>query len=410
MKAKTDEPKPAGEKPGGSADSKPETPSVKPGSKPAAKPDPKDDLKTLPNRGSGEKVGVVAGWTYSRRGGQVRFLAEESQFCMQPRYNARPISSRMTTQTRILSFLAAAAFSTPLALAGDPTIDYKAAQPVACPPDTLDWVTVKGEYTFTNDFERGHDSKGDATHTDFEYDHRIPVNLFNSWPNVECGHWYFRLGAEYDRWDFGNSGKLPIPNTLQSASGIVALEYVVNDGAAIMLETRPGVYFEHNARRDSIDAPTKLYFPIYHHKDANSSVTVITGVAYTNLLSYQFLPIVGIDYETGKWEVRAVVPAPRIIYQATDRVGVYVGGEVTGGGFRSDAHEDYPGKPQLSNAIVTYSEFRAGAGVTYKISRCTLDLGAGYAFDRKFDYSNADQGFKASNGSPYISGTLRIGF
>ena len=317
----------------------------------------------------------------------------------------------VTPVKRILAVAATAAFTfARLAMAGEPTIDYKATPSVACPPDTLDWVTLKGEYTFANDFERGHDTKGDATHTDFEFDHRIPVNLFGNWPNVECGHWYFRLGAEYNRWDFGNSGGLPIPNTLQSASGILALEYVVNDGAAIMLETRPGVYFEHSAHRDNFDAPTKLYFPVYHHKDASSSFTVITGVAYTNLLSYQFLPIVGIDYQTGKWDVRATVPAPRIIYQATDQVGIYVGGEVTGGGFRTDQHEDYPGKPQLSNAIITYSEFRTGAGVTYKINRCTLDVGAGYAFDRKFDYSNADQGFKASNGSPYLSGELRIGF
>ena len=48
MKAKADDPKPAGAKPGASADSKTEAPSAKPGSKPAAKPDPKDDLKTLP--------------------------------------------------------------------------------------------------------------------------------------------------------------------------------------------------------------------------------------------------------------------------------------------------------------------------------------------------------------------------
>ncbi len=48
MKAKTDEPKPAGAKPGASEDSRTEAPSTKPGSKPAAKPDPKDDLKTLP--------------------------------------------------------------------------------------------------------------------------------------------------------------------------------------------------------------------------------------------------------------------------------------------------------------------------------------------------------------------------
>jgi len=48
MRATTEDPKPAGAKPGASADSKTETRTPKPGSKPADKPDPKGDLKTLP--------------------------------------------------------------------------------------------------------------------------------------------------------------------------------------------------------------------------------------------------------------------------------------------------------------------------------------------------------------------------
>jgi hypothetical protein len=45
MKAKTDESKPVGAKPGASAESKAEAPSAKPGSESAAVPDPQDDLK-----------------------------------------------------------------------------------------------------------------------------------------------------------------------------------------------------------------------------------------------------------------------------------------------------------------------------------------------------------------------------
>ncbi len=277
-----------------------------------------------------------------------------------------------------------------------------------CPPDTLTWVDLKSSVTFDSDYNRGHNAHGYSWNKEIELEHRIPLHL-SDWPNVDCGHWYLRLGADYTRWDFGNSGGLPVPNTLQGISGILALEYVVQDSAVLMLETRPGAYFEHKVRGNSFDAPTLLYAPIYYHQSGDSSFALVAGAYYSDLLKYDVLPAGGFIWRTGKVTARVIVPSPRITYQATDQLAFYVGGEITAGGFSTDTH-NVDRKPSLNHAAVQYSEYRAGAGVSYKIHQCTLDVAAGYAFQRKFDFFRAEEGFPTNAGAPYVQVELKTGF
>src|SRR4029450_6756421 len=52
-------------------------------------------------------------------------------------------------------------------------------------------------YTFQSDFEESKLGHGDSIYNDFAYDHRFLIK----------GNWYFRAGVEYERYDFGGSGK-----------------------------------------------------------------------------------------------------------------------------------------------------------------------------------------------------------
>lgn len=295
------------------------------------------------------------------------------------------------------------------AFAGQPVADGKASKKVVsepCPPDTLDWVTLRSSYTFESDFERGDDASGTAWSKEFEINHRIPLQLFGGWPNVECGQWYLRVGANYTRWDFDNDGGLPIPNTLQSFAVPIALEYVVSGATGILLEARPGFYFEHHADADDFNVPVNLgaAFPL------SDTFFLVGGVSYNGFRSVPFLPMVGFAWNvTDRLSIRAVAPEPRIVYKASDKLSFWVGGEVAGGAFRTDG-DNFEKKPDLKRAVVTYSEFRAGAGFSYKSGPCTIDVGAGYAFQRKFDFHRAEEGFETDEGAPFVKAELRTAF
>ncbi|MHA3772719.1 hypothetical protein ACXR0O_14390 [Verrucomicrobiota bacterium sgz303538] len=297
------------------------------------------------------------------------------------------------------------------AFAGSVIVEDKGSQTFKepCPPNTLDWISIRSSYTWSSDFERGHDASGDSFYKGAELNHRIPLNLFN-WPNVECGQWYLRLGAEYRRWDFDNEGGLPIPNTLQSFAAIVALEYVIRDATAVTIEARPGFYFEHDVRGDAFTVPVLVYFPLWWHEGEKLSWALIGGVSYNGLRSYPFLPAVGLAAKYGKWTLLAVPPAPRLSYAASDKLNLWIEGEVTGGAFRTDSH-NFPGKEELNHAVVTYSEWRVGAGFTWKpCANATIDIGGGYTFHREFDFHRADENFKTDEGAPFVKVELRASF
>lgn len=276
-----------------------------------------------------------------------------------------------------------------------------------CPPDTLAWMRLRSSYTGESDFERGDNASGDAFYNGVEANGRIPVGI--AWPSVECGQWYFRYGAEYNRWDFNNDGGLPIPNTLQSFAAILAMEYVVRNETIALLEVRPGFFFEHDLDLQDFDIGVLAYAPLYNTRGDDWSFTIIGGASYRGFRSVPILPVLGFVYRTGKWTVFAVPPEPRLMYQATDRLTLWTGAELTGGSFRVD-DADFQKKRNINEAVVTYSEYRAGAGFSYKFPHLTVDVGGGYAFQRKFDFHRAEEGFETDEGALYGKIELRAAF
>jgi hypothetical protein len=286
--------------------------------------------------------------------------------------------------------------------AGQPISDAKYAKE-PYPPDPRLIFRLNSSYVLESDFERGHDAKGDAFSTDFEVGYRIPMSF--GWPNRDDGAWYLRLGARYLRFDFDNEGGLPLPNTLQGVAGVVALEYLVKGRRVILFEALPGVYFEHDIRSDAFDVPIKAALPL----EINDSFAFIVGVSYVGMRSYPLLPIVGFNWRINdQWTVRAIPPDPRIIYTPRDDLNFWVGGELTGGAFRTDSR--YEKDAKLNNAVITYSDWRVGAGVTCRCDSLTFELSGGYSFQRKFDYHRAEEGFETDEGAPYVAMEITAAF
>lgn len=282
-------------------------------------------------------------------------------------------------------------------IAGQTISEGKRVMKEACPPDPLWLLHLRSSYTLESDFERGRDASGDSWFKALEFEHRIPLEGLQ-WPNVECGAWYLRLGGTYARWDFSHDGGLPLPNHLQSISGTIALEYLVRGKTGILLETEPGVYFENDIHSDSFDSPTKLALSY----QLSERFVVVGGVSYTGLRSVPLIPIVGFVWTINdRLQVFAVPPEPKIIYTASEKLNFWVGGELTGGSFRTDGRE-VRRKEKLNNAVLTYSEYRAGAGVVFGSEGCQVEIAGGYAFQRKFDYHRAEEGYETDEGAPYV--------
>lgn len=310
----------------------------------------------------------------------------------------------MKRRIALLSFLASLTLAI-TATAGTPVADYKSGPPVESTFVPRSIVSLRSSHTFESDFERGEDASGSSWFNGATYQQRFPLGW--SWLSTQDSGWFLRVGAEYGRFDFDNSGGLPLPDTLQSANAIIAIEHLVHGQIAILIEAAPGFYFESQADSDSFDVPAKLAFSF----PITPRLFGVAGVIYRGgFEKYPVLPLVGAVWLINdEWMLRLVAPAPRLVYRASDRLRLWVGGELSGGSYRVDDDQSRPAN--LRNAVVSYNEFKAGAGFTWgDPDRISLDVGAGYAFHRKFDYHRAEEGYETDEGAPYVRVSFTAGF
>jgi len=292
------------------------------------------------------------------------------------------------------------------AFAGSETA-ASASQPatvVQCTQPPLTTVITTTDFGFHQDMKRGSGNL-EVEHNNFEFDERIPINL-TTWPNQPCGQWLLRIGADYERFDFSIHNESRLPDTLQSASGIIALEYLVNGKTAILIESRPGVYFQQKVNSGSFDAPTNIaaVVPVF----GGDKFYLVGGVTVSALSRYPVFPIGGILWHINdKWDLRGYLPDPRLVYEASDSLELYAGAELVGGAYKTDNRSVTPEK--LSGAVITYDEVRTGAGITWKAKPVTFDFAAGYTVQSEFDYSRAGESFD-THPAPYVRLTARLDF
>jgi hypothetical protein len=203
-------------------------------------------------------------------------------------------------------------------------------------------------YTFQSDFEESKLGHGDSLYDDFSYDHRFLIT----------GKWYFRAGVEYERYDFGGTNN-GLPDRLQGLYGHLALEYVVKDHPGAAIELDPGVYFQNHISGNAFDLNDKL-------------------------------------------RLQAVFPKPALVYQPNDDWDIRALGELNFLGARTDQVHTTERKLQLDDAVVQYSEYRAGLQVGYSgFKPFKIIAGAGATIQRNFDFFRVNQS-KRTDPAPYL--------
>ena len=275
------------------------------------------------------------------------------------------------------------------AVAGTPTF---VAQPSPTPADenSHDLFSYETTYTFDSDFTESKLGHGDSLYNDFSYDHRFLIT----------GKWYLRLGVEYERYDFDGTNN-GLPDHLQAAYGHLAFEYVVKDFPGVGIELDPGVYFQDNATWNAFDVPGKVFVSFPLKKD---KIFAVVGLGWAQFQDPPVAPGGGIIWLiSDKLRLQGVFPKPALIYQPNDDWDFRIIGELNFTGFRTDdivSHTEH--KLDLHDAVVQYSEDRAGVQVAYTgIKHLKIIGGAGVTTERHFNFFRADQQ-KRVDPAPYL--------
>jgi len=256
------------------------------------------------------------------------------------------------------------------------------AQPSPTPAEGnhLNLFDYEMDYTFDSNFYnvRGDFGHGDSLYNDFSYSHRFLVT----------GKWYFRAGVEYERFDFGGTDN-GLPDHLQTIHGLLAFEYVVHDHAGAGIEIDPGPYFQNHITGDSVDVPWKIFVTFPLKKDKIFAVVGVGGGLFQNPV---VAPGGGIIWLfTDKFRLEGVFPKPALVYNPADDWEFRLFGNLFYESYRTDDVITPEQKLQVHNAIVQYSEYRAGLQVSYTgFKPFELRVGGGCTFERDFDFFRAE--------------------
>jgi len=262
-----------------------------------------------------------------------------------------------------------------------------AVTPTEPPPD--DSVPIPQEFTAETSYTgRAETKQGNATlgsvgdinsHVNYVINPQIHDNLL------------LRFGVDAERNSFSLFSGAPLPNTLQSVNAVIGADMTPTDKIILRAELHPGLFsdFEHITGND-FDMPVQIGGSYLLNKDFQ----LIFGLQI-DLKSN--LPVVGLPgfrwQFADKWVLSAIPPKPQLQFQLNRNVTLYTGAEILGGTYHlndsfGSNHGHGPGTPnsQLNGNIVDYTEFRVGAGVTWKLTHeLTLDVSGGYMPYRDFD-------------------------
>jgi hypothetical protein len=231
-----------------------------------------------------------------------------------------------------------------------------------------------------------------------DFDEHDVIVRFVLTPRVKLG--VLRIGAEFERFSFGFADRSPLPNTLQEASFVFGIDTQWSDSILIRFEAQPGFYGTNHLDWDDINVPflaggTYIY---------NPDLQFVIGVSVDIERQFPVIPAAGIRWKFARrWVANAVLPQPRLEYEWSKSLTVYLGGNIKQTNFRMpEDFGDTHGSPRLNRAVLSYSEARAGLGFDWKLaSFAAVNLEAGYQPYRSFDFYRADLRFHENGSAPY---------
>jgi hypothetical protein len=359
-----------------------------------------------------------------------------------------------------LSFVAAALLLAPVLplRAGDATpADISGTAAPAMDASTPAPSNIKASYEFDADT-----SYVGSARTNFGYGNHGGVSEqannahFLMEPQFNDGPIY-RFGLAYQRYNFGLSQAAPLPDILEAENLIVGMDFELFNSWLVRVEADPGFYSD---GRDLGFRDFNVPIIIGGSYIASDTVQWVVGLDVDVNRQIPVIPAIGVHWSlNNNWVIDAVLPTPRIEYDWSDKLTLYLGGDFDDGTYRMDqtfatgygstkasasptpplearivgydihlpgppipiysfskpkqTAETVPATkgPNLNGAVVEYDEIRVGAGFSWKASKVfTIELEGGYLPYREFDFHRADVHFSNDDGAAYARMSINAQF
>ena len=220
----------------------------------------------------------------------------------------------------------------------------------------------------------------------------------------------FRMGIEWQRYDFSRPHHAPIPDKLQSLGLVVGADFQFGEAWLFRLEATPGFYQGGtDLDADGFNVPVLLggsYF-------VSADLQFIAGIELDVNRKYPVLGAVGVRWKFApKMVLNAVLPTPRLEYSFSKSLTGYVGADIRETTYRMESDFGRSrGQRKLDRAIVDHTQLRIGAGVTWKISsNFTVEAEAGIVAFHELNYHRAEVGVKSDGYPAYGAISLKAAF
>lgn len=261
--------------------------------------------------------------------------------------------------------------------------------------------TFSAEFTIEQAYIGGADVRRAARDVN-GYDEYYSNVAFVYTPRVNFG--ILRLGAQWERYSFGfpATGGQQLPNTLQAVNSIVGLDTKFSDSFLVRFEAQPGFYGTtfNQLESDSFNVPfvlggTYIYTP---------ELQFVFGVGVNFQGKFPVIPGGGVRWKFApQWVLNATVPTPRLQFEASRNLTLFVGADIKANTFRvDDQFGNSHGDTSLNKAWLSYEEVRTGVGAEWKLnSNISLTVEGGYAPWRQFDFHRTEVRYHNESGAPY---------
>jgi len=210
-----------------------------------------------------------------------------------------------------------------------------------------------------------------------------------------------RLGVNWQRFSLTPDATAPVPDTLQALNLEIGADYQLTPTLLLRVEALPGIYSDfRQLSSDDFNIPFVVGASYFVSRD----FICVFGFSVDVNRSAPVYPAAGARWRiASKFVINAILPDPEVEYEFNRNLTLHAGASLKNGTYRvaNDFGTDR-GIPKLDHSIVDFTEIRATAGVSWKVSRAvSLDLESGCVPYRKFDFSRADYKVTAFDVAPF---------
>jgi Domain of unknown function (DUF6268) len=263
-------------------------------------------------------------------------------------------------------------------------------------------ANADGSYVGPSDLKKGNEAFGSFDEWD--------TNLNVVASNQISQNTLLRFGMNWQRFTFTPDPQAPIPGSLQALNLEIGADYQLTPTLLLRLEAQPGFYSDfRELRQKDFNTPFLVGATYFVSKD----FLCVFGFSVDLNRSPRLYPAAGVRWKIApKVVIDAILPDPQIEYELNRNATLHVGASLKNGTYRvNDDFGNDRGIPKLNNGLLNYTEVRAAAGVSWRVSRAvSVDLESGCVPYRKFDFTRADYKVTAFDVAPFAQVSLSAKF